>query len=134
MTSLKGTEDRCGRWKRGRRIFCFPGAGTPWSGHYRKRLFKSGRQFPNHVPNPENKEAMKAICDAVVKNHGDLGLIFDTDVDRMSAVLSDGTPLNRDSIIAMISAILAPDYPAAPSSQTRLPPTGLRISWKRNWD
>ncbi len=69
--------------------------------------------FPNHVPNPENKEAMKAICDAVVKNHGDLGLIFDTDVDRMSAVLSDGTPLNRDSIIAMISAILAPDYPGS---------------------
>ncbi len=43
----------------------------------------------------------------------DLGLIFDTDVDRMSAVLSDGTPINRDSIIAMIAAILAPDYPGS---------------------
>ena len=69
--------------------------------------------FPNHIPNPENKAAMQAICDAAVKNNADLGLIFDTDVDRMSAVLSDGTPINRDSIIAMMSAILAPDYPGS---------------------
>lgn len=69
--------------------------------------------FPNHIPNPENKEAMKSICDATVAAHADLGLIFDTDVDRMSAVLSDGTPINRDSIIAMIAAILAPDYPGS---------------------
>lgn len=69
--------------------------------------------FPNHIPNPENKAAMKAICDATVAAKADLGLIFDTDVDRMSAVLSDGTPINRDSIIAMIAAILAPDYPGS---------------------
>lgn len=69
--------------------------------------------FPNHIPNPENKDAMKAICDATVASKADLGLIFDTDVDRMSAVLSDGTPINRDSIIAMIAAILAPDYPGS---------------------
>lgn len=69
--------------------------------------------FPNHIPNPENKAAMKAICDATVANHADLGLIFDTDVDRMSAVLSDGTPINRDSIIAMIAAILAPSNPGS---------------------
>lgn len=69
--------------------------------------------FPNHIPNPENKAAMQAICEATVKSGADLGLIFDTDVDRMSAVLSDGTPINRDSIIAMIAAILAPDYPGS---------------------
>lgn len=69
--------------------------------------------FPNHIPNPENKEAMKAIQDAVLANKADLGLIFDTDVDRMSAVLSDGSEVNRDSIIAMIAAILAPQYPGS---------------------
>ena len=69
--------------------------------------------FPNHIPNPENKEAMEAIRNAVLKNKADLGLIFDTDVDRMSAVLSDGSEVNRDSIIAMISAILAPEYPGS---------------------
>ena len=56
---------------------------------------------------------MAAIQSAVLNNKADLGLIFDTDVDRMSAVLSDGSEVNRDSIIAMISAILAPDYPGS---------------------
>ena len=69
--------------------------------------------FPNHIPNPENKEAMKAIQEAVLENKADLGLIFDTDVDRMSAVFADGSEINRDSIIALISAILAPEYPGS---------------------
>lgn len=38
--------------------------------------------FPNHIPNPEDKEAMKAITQAVLNNKADLGIIFDTDVDR----------------------------------------------------
>ncbi len=69
--------------------------------------------FPNHIPNPENKDAMKAISQAVVANHADLGLIFDTDVDRMSAVLPDGKEINRNALIAMMAAILAPDYPGS---------------------
>lgn len=69
--------------------------------------------FPNHIPNPENKDAMKAIQDATVKNHADLGLIFDTDVDRMSAVFASGKEVNRDSIIALIAAILATDFPGS---------------------
>lgn len=69
--------------------------------------------FPNHIPNPENKEAMESIRQAVINNTADLGLIFDTDVDRMSAVLSDGREINRDALIAMMAAILAPDYPGS---------------------
>lgn len=75
-------------------------------------LTPDGR-FPNHIPNPENKEAMQSIVEATLASHADLGLIFDTDVDRMSAVLSDGTPLNRDAIIAMMAAILAPENPGS---------------------
>lgn len=67
--------------------------------------------FPNHIPNPENKDAIAAICRATVQSHADLGLIFDTDVDRMSCVLHDGTPIARDAIIALASAIVAPDSP-----------------------
>lgn len=39
--------------------------------------------FPNHIPNPEDKAAMKAITKAVLDNKADLGIIFDTDVDRL---------------------------------------------------
>ena len=83
--------------------------------------------FPNHIPNPENKGAMEAIRSAVLTNKADLGLIFDTDVDRMSAVLSDGSEVNRDSIIAMISAILAPEFPGSTIITDSV--TSDRLTW-----
>ncbi len=67
--------------------------------------------FPNHIPNPENKEAMESICNAVVKNHADFGIIFDTDVDRAAAVDSQGNELNRNRLIALISAIVLKEHP-----------------------
>lgn len=62
--------------------------------------------FPNHIPNPENKEAMQSVCSAVLAAKADFGIIFDTDVDRAGAVDSDGTEINRNRLIALISAIL----------------------------
>lgn len=61
--------------------------------------------FPNHVPNPENKEAMKSITEAVLKNGADLGVIFDTDVDRGGAVDKSGNEINRNRLVALASAI-----------------------------
>ncbi len=46
--------------------------------------------FPNHIPNPENAKAMESICSAVKNAKADLGLIFDTDVDRAGCVDSSG--------------------------------------------
>jgi phosphomannomutase len=54
---------------------------------------------------------MEAVRQAVLRNKADLGIIFDTDVDRMSAVLPNGDEVNRDAIIAMMTAIIAEDYP-----------------------
>ncbi|MEG1519567.1 MAG: phosphomannomutase/phosphoglucomutase [Clostridia bacterium] len=62
--------------------------------------------FPNHIPNPENEVAMQSISKCVLANHADLGVIFDTDVDRAAAVGRDGRELNRNKLIAVISAIL----------------------------
>ena len=61
--------------------------------------------FPNHVPNPENEDAMKSICEAVMESHADLGVIFDTDVDRGGAVDSSGNEINRNRLVAVASAI-----------------------------
>ena len=68
------------------------------------RYLEPDGSFPNHIPNPENKEAMESITNAVKNNNADLGIIFDTDVDRAGAVLSDGSELNRNRIIAMLAA------------------------------
>ncbi|KKJ00461.1 phosphomannomutase/phosphoglucomutase [Prochlorothrix hollandica] len=69
--------------------------------------------FPNHVPNPEDPEAMAAICGAVVAAKADFGLIFDTDVDRGAAVDSQGKELNRNRLIALISAVVLQEHPAS---------------------
>lgn len=69
--------------------------------------------FPNHIPNPENADAMRAISQCVIKNKADLGIIFDTDVDRAACVASDGQEINRNRLIALISAILLEEHPGA---------------------
>ena len=62
--------------------------------------------FPNHIPNPENAEAMRSVSEAVIRHGADFGIIFDTDVDRAGAVAADGKEINRNRLIALISAIL----------------------------
>lgn len=61
--------------------------------------------FPNHIPNPEDKTAMRFITEAVLRNNADLGVIFDTDVDRGGAVDSKGNEINRNRLVAIASAI-----------------------------
>ena len=81
--------------------------------------------FPNHIPNPEDKDAMASIMEAVRETQADLGIIFDTDVDRAGAVLSDGSELNRNRIIAMLSAILLRQYPGTTIVTDSITSTGL---------
>ncbi|WP_102401164.1 phosphomannomutase/phosphoglucomutase [Haloimpatiens massiliensis] len=68
-------------------------------------------RFPNHIPNPEDKEAMHSIQKAVLGNKADLGIIFDTDVDRAAVVDSHGNEINRNKLIALISAIILEENP-----------------------
>lgn len=61
--------------------------------------------FPNHIPNPENADAMKSICSAVINSKADFGIIFDTDVDRAGCVDRDGEEINRNRLVALASYI-----------------------------
>ncbi len=63
-------------------------------------------RFLHHIPNPEDKAAMRSVCDAVKAAGADFGIIFDTDVDRAGAVDKNGEEINRNRLIALISAIL----------------------------
>lgn len=67
--------------------------------------------FPNHIPNPENKEAMESACKATINANADLGIIFDTDVDRMGCVGDDGKEINRNRLIALASVIALENCP-----------------------
>ncbi|MBR5774241.1 MAG: phosphomannomutase/phosphoglucomutase [Clostridia bacterium] len=61
--------------------------------------------FPNHAPNPENKQAMQSIVRATLDNNADLGIIFDTDVDRAGCVDKNGKEINRNALVALASVI-----------------------------
>ena len=62
--------------------------------------------FPNHIPNPENEDAMASVSAAVRRVKADLGVIFDADCDRAAIVDDTGREINRNRLIALISAIL----------------------------
>ncbi|MCQ2555269.1 MAG: phosphomannomutase/phosphoglucomutase [Clostridia bacterium] len=69
--------------------------------------------FPNHIPNPEDKTAMKSVSDASKKANADLGLIFDTDVDRSSCVDEMGNEISRNKIVALAASLIAKDNPGS---------------------
>jgi len=83
--------------------------------------------FPNHEPNPENSEAMESIRSAVLKSGANLGIIFDTDVDRSAIVDSSGVIINRNSLIALISAIVLEEHPGTTIVTDSVTSEGLRI-------
>ena len=64
------------------------------------RYLEPDGMFPNHIPNPEDATAMASICEAVKEANADLGVIFDTDVDRGGAVDSKGNEINRNRLVA----------------------------------
>ena len=93
-------------------------AGNGAGGFYATEVLKplgadiSGSQFlepdgsfPNHIPNPENPDAMASVCQAVKAAGADLGVIFDTDVDRAGCVGADGREINRNRLVALAAAI-----------------------------
>ena len=68
-------------------------------------------RFPNHIPNPEDAAAMESICAAVKESGSDLGVIFDTDVDRGGAVDAQGREINRNRLVALAAAIALENAP-----------------------
>ncbi|XP_045813458.1 phosphomannomutase/phosphoglucomutase [Trifolium pratense] len=69
--------------------------------------------FPNHIPNPEDKIAMAMTRAAVLENSADLGIVFDTDVDRSGVVDNKGNSINGDKLIALMSAIVLKENPGS---------------------
>jgi phosphomannomutase len=70
-------------------------------------------RFPNHEPNPENAEAIQALQHKIQSTSSDLGIIFDTDVDRAAIIDDRGRPMNRNTLIALISAIVLEEHPGS---------------------
>ena len=82
--------------------------------------------FPNHIPNPEDQAAMDSISRATVKAGADLGVIFDTDVDRGGAVDREGKEINRNRLVALASAIALENCPGGTIVTDSITSDGLK--------
>ena len=82
--------------------------------------------FPNHVPNPEDKAAMASVSQAVVAAGADLGVIFDTDVDRGAAVDHTGREISRNRLVALASAIALEGAPGGTVVTDSITSDGLK--------
>ena len=69
--------------------------------------------FPMHSPNPEDSDAVEYASNATTLAGADLGIVFDTDVDRSCLIARDGTIINRNLLIALLSAVVLRENPGA---------------------
>lgn len=69
--------------------------------------------FPNHQPDPERPENLKAAQAAVTANEADFGFVYDGDGDRMGVILADGTALSADKIFYVLAADFLTRNPGA---------------------
>ena len=92
----------------------------------RRAASSSSRTAPSQPhPQSRNKEAMQSIVDAVIDTNADFGIIFDTDVDRAGAVDKGGSVLNKNRLIAAISAILLKEFPGTTIVTDSITSSGL---------
>ena len=54
---------------------------------------------------------MESICAAVKAAKADLGIIFDTDVDRSAAVDEHGREIGRNRIVALAAVLASEGHP-----------------------
>jgi phosphomannomutase len=99
---------------------------------YGSQFLEPDGHFPNHVPNPEDKFAMQSVCSATIANGADLGIIFDTDVDRAGAVDKNGKEINRNRIIALMASIVLEEHPGSTIVTDSITSDELGVFIKKN--
>lgn len=99
---------------------------TPLGADVVGQFLEPDGMFPNHVPNPEDKKAMAMTIDTVKSVKADLGVIFDTDVDRSGVVDSSGLGINRNRLIALLAKIVLRDAPGSTIVTDSVTSNGLK--------
>jgi phosphomannomutase len=59
--------------------------------------------FPNHLPNPDDKNSKKEVAKKIVEKKADVGVIFDGDADRCVLLDEKGEAISTDHLFSLIS-------------------------------
>lgn len=97
------------------------------------RYLEPDGMFPNHIPNPENETAMNSVREATLGAKADLGVIFDTDVDRGGCVSSDGREINRNALVALAAVIALENNPGGTVVTDSVTSAGLTEFIEKRW-
>ena len=81
--------------------------------------------FPNHLPDPQSPAAVESLSRAVVAQQADLGVLLDADCDQTVLVDETGRAIDRNRLIALISAILLEEAPGATIATDSVTSSGL---------
>ncbi len=88
----------------------------PRSGHNRQPLFGAGRYVPESYSESRKRDGDELRARQTLGAKADLGVIFDTDVDRGGRVSSDGREINRNALVALVRSLRSKTIRAAPLS------------------
>lgn len=69
--------------------------------------------FPNHHPDPQKRENLQALAEAVRREHADIGIAFDGDADRLGVVDERGEMIWGDILMTLFWDEILPKYPGA---------------------
>jgi len=70
---------------------------------YKGLFMEPDSRFPNHEPNPLDKEAIKPLQELMSQEKFDLGVIFDGDGDRLGIFNSKGELIKNDFLIGLFA-------------------------------
>ena len=142
-------------WPAGRRLKIVVDAGNGMGGPYGPKLLtlmghevvplfcELDSDFPNHHPDPERAENVRALHAKVLETGADLGLAFDGDADRVGVVDEQGQLVSADRALAWLAQPVLARHPGAAvvadvlSSQTLFDVVeqagGRPIMWKSGY-
>jgi len=75
--------------------------------------FKLDGNFPAHPSNPLLPESQKEVCETVIKEKADFGVIFDGDTDRLCFIDEKGAFISTDMVLLLLAKQFLAKEPGA---------------------
>lgn len=83
-------------------------------GHRVTELFcELDGSYPNHQPDPQVMDNLRALADAVREVGADVGIAFDGDADRMGVVDEQGNMIGADRVLTLLAGDMLRRHPGA---------------------